>query len=47
MERIIAGLLNLNMLVLLELVKERGATAEEMPDRAGEYLRDLSQRLPE
>jgi hypothetical protein len=44
---IIFGLLNLNELVLLQLVKDRGATAENMRERAGEFLRELSSRLPE
>jgi hypothetical protein len=45
---IIAGLLNLNMLTLLQLAKAQGAkTDEELYDRAGEILRDLAPHLPE
>ena len=46
-DSVVAGLLNLNMLVLLELVKERGGTAENMFQKAGDYLRGLSRQIPE
>jgi hypothetical protein len=44
---IVAGLLNLNMLILFELAKAHGATDKDMRQKAGEILRDLSQQLPE
>jgi hypothetical protein len=46
-DRIITGLLNLSMWLVLDLAKERGATAEDMRERAMEYLRDFSRQLPE
>jgi hypothetical protein len=46
-DRIITGLLNLSMVLVLDLAKERGATAEEMVEKAMDYLRDFSRRLPE
>lgn len=46
-DAVIAGLLNLNMLVLLQLVRERGATAENMLQQAGEFPRELSPQGPE
>jgi hypothetical protein len=46
-DSVVAGLLNLNMMQLMQLVKERGATAETMTQEAGEYLRELSRQLPE
>jgi hypothetical protein len=44
---IIVGLLNLSMLMVMNLAKERGAGADDMLQRAGDILRDLSPRLPE
>lgn len=46
-DTVITGLLNLNMMVLFMLVKEQGATAENMPERAAAVLRELSRQLPE
>jgi hypothetical protein len=46
-DRIITGLLNLSMILVLELAKERGATADDMADKAMEYLRNFSRQLPE
>jgi hypothetical protein len=46
-DRIITGLLNLSMILVLDLAKERGANADDMPDKAMEYLRNFSRQLPE
>ncbi len=46
-EHIIAGLLNLNMMTLLSLVKAQGADAGDMLDRAQAILREWSPQLPE
>jgi hypothetical protein len=44
----IAGLLNLSMLMVVELAKERGAVGTDaVTARAQEILRDLSLKLPE
>jgi hypothetical protein len=46
--KIIAGLLNLNMVVLMDFMKEKGATSgDEATEMAGNYLRGLSPQLPE
>ena len=44
---VIAGQLNLSMLLVLHLAKERGATEAAMLQKAGEILRDWSPQLPE
>jgi hypothetical protein len=44
---VIAGQLNLGMLLVLRLAKERGATEADMFQKAADILRDLSRRLPE
>jgi hypothetical protein len=44
-DRIITGLLNLSMLLVLELAKAQGA--EDIRERASEYLRTLSPQLPD
>jgi hypothetical protein len=44
---IIAGLLNLNTLVLAQLMNERGATERDWLEKAQEYLRNMVPRLPE
>ncbi|MEU1621752.1 hypothetical protein ABZ479_31200 [Streptomyces sp. NPDC005722] len=43
--RMVAGLLNLNMFVVLDLAKARGA--EDYRADAGAYLRHLAAHLPE
>jgi hypothetical protein len=42
---VIAGQLNLSMILVLELAKAQGA--EDIQERAGEILRSLSPQLPE
>jgi hypothetical protein len=42
---IIAGQCNLSMILILELAKAQGA--EDLHERAGEILRELSRQLPE
>lgn len=42
---IIAGQCNLGMMLVLELAKAQGA--EDLRERAGEILRELSRQLPE
>lgn len=47
-DAIIAGLLNLNMLLVYSLAKAEGATgATEIKQRGSEILRELSPKLPE
>jgi hypothetical protein len=46
-ESVIVGHLNLAMLLLIMLAKERGATGENLLQRAGDILRELSRGLPE
>jgi hypothetical protein len=44
---VIAGQLNLSMLLVLHLAKERGATEADMLQKAREILRDWSPQLRE
>jgi hypothetical protein len=45
--QIITGLLNLNMMVLMELMEARNITPEDMLKEADNYLREYSRRPPE
>jgi len=45
--RMIPGLLNLALIVLVDLMSERGAVSEELVPRAREYLQRLATGLPE
>jgi hypothetical protein len=44
---LIVGLLHLNMLTLLRLAKERGATKRDVLQRARDILRELAPQPPE
>jgi len=47
-DRIITGLLNLSMVLVVSLAKEQGATTdEEYGEKVAEWLRDFSRQLPE
>ncbi len=47
-DRIITGLLNLSMWLVLSLAKEQGTeTGDELNEKAGAFLRDSSRQLPE
>ncbi len=43
----VSGLLNLNVWVLFDLMKERGLSLHEADAGVARYLQDLSARLPE
>jgi hypothetical protein len=45
--KIITGLLNLSMLLVVQLAHERDPEAEDLLEKARDILRDLSPKLPE